>query len=58
VKKVVGPKEKALKAAAEQLAVVEQQLAGKQAELKEVQDRVNDLKRNLENSIRKSEMLK
>ena len=37
---------------------VDGQLAVKQAQLKEVQDMVSDLKRNLDNSIRRSELLR
>jgi dynein heavy chain len=58
VKKIVGPKEKALKEAEAKLREVETQLAVKQSALKEVQDMVSDLKRNLDNSIRRSEILR
>ncbi|CAK85038.1 unnamed protein product (macronuclear) [Paramecium tetraurelia] len=58
VKKVVGPKEKALKEAEASLKKVEQELAVKMGQLKEVQDMVNELKRNLQTSINKSEMLR
>lgn len=58
VKKIVGPKEKALREAEATLRSVESQLAVKSAQLKEVQDMVSDLKRNLDNSIRRSELLK
>lgn len=57
VKKVVGPKEKALKEAEAVLKKVEQELAVKMGQLKEVQDMVSDLKRNLDNSVRKKQML-
>lgn len=58
VKKEVAPKEKKLKGAEIKLKEVEDTLSTKMSALKEIQDTVNDLKRNLDNSIHREESLK
>jgi len=58
VKKEVAPKEKKLKEAEVKLKEVEETLAAKMGALKEIQDTVNDLKRNLDNSVHREESLK
>ena len=58
VKKEVAPKEKKLLGAEVKLKEVEETLSTKMAALKEVQDTVNELKRNLDNSVHREESLK
>lgn len=58
VKKIVGPKEIALKEAESKLKVVEAQLYEKESALREIQEMVQDLEKKFEMSVRKAEVLK
>ena len=58
VKKDVAPKEKKLKEAEVKLKEVEETLSTKLSALKEVQDNVGNLKRNLDASVHREEALK